>query len=202
MPWSLGSTRPIIHDAGRRNPSHTRSWDQEGCSRAPRAPGPCGPWRWRASVNTFPCGAFERRCNGPPTRTRHPMNVALWILQLVLAAVFAAHGWLFLSPPASVAVQMNASLPRWFQLFMGGAEIAAAAGLILPAVTRIQPQLVPAAGGGIILVMISATIWHLGRSEWSSAGITAVLLVIATLVTYQRWRVRPIPPREARSERR
>jgi putative oxidoreductase len=130
------------------------------------------------------------------------MNVILWILQLVLAGVFAAHGWLLLSPPASVAAQMNAALPRWFQLFLGVAEIAAAAGLILPAVTRMRPQLVPAAGGGIMLVMISATIWHLARSEWSSAGITALLLAIATVVTYQRWRVRPIPPRAATLDRR
>jgi hypothetical protein len=128
------------------------------------------------------------------------MNAALWILQLVLAAVFTAHGWLFLSPPASVAAQMDASLPRWFQLFMGVAEIAAAVGLTLPGITRIRPQLVPAAGGGVMLVLFSATLWHLARSEWSSAGITVVLLAIATLVTYQRWRVRPIPPREARSK--
>ena len=47
------------------------------------------------------------------------MNVVLWVLQVLLAIAFVAHGWLFLSPPAELVDQMNASLPRWFQLFLG-----------------------------------------------------------------------------------
>ena len=35
------------------------------------------------------------------------MNAFLWILQLLLAAAFLAHGLLFLSPPPEIAVQMN-----------------------------------------------------------------------------------------------
>ena len=35
------------------------------------------------------------------------MNVALWVLQGLLAAAFLAHGWLFLSPPANMVEQMN-----------------------------------------------------------------------------------------------
>ena len=31
------------------------------------------------------------------------MNIALWVLQVLLAAAFFAHGWLFLSPPPGVA---------------------------------------------------------------------------------------------------
>ena len=42
------------------------------------------------------------------------MNIVLWVLQVLLAAAFFAHGWLFLSPPAAIAEQMNATLPRWF----------------------------------------------------------------------------------------
>ena len=43
------------------------------------------------------------------------MNIVLWILQVLLAVAFFAHGLLFLSPPAEIAAQMNASLPRWFR---------------------------------------------------------------------------------------
>jgi uncharacterized membrane protein YphA (DoxX/SURF4 family) len=53
------------------------------------------------------------------------MNIVLWILQVLLALAFLAHGWLFLWPPPEIAVQMNASLPRWFQLFLGVAEVLA-----------------------------------------------------------------------------
>ena len=125
------------------------------------------------------------------------MNILLWILQVLLAVAFFAHGWLFLFPPASIVEQMNASLPRWFQLFVGVAEVAAAVGLTLPGLTRIQPRLVPMAGVGIMIVTISATVWHIIRSEGSSAVTTFVLLLIATFVTYMRSRVVPIRPRHA-----
>jgi putative oxidoreductase len=120
------------------------------------------------------------------------MNVALWVLQALLAAAFLAHGWLFLAPPPEIAAQMNASLPRWFQLFLGVAEVLAAVGLILPGLTRIMPWLVTWAAGGIMIVMVSATVYHLTRSEWSSAAITMLLLAIATFVAYMRHRVLPI----------
>ena len=69
------------------------------------------------------------------------MNIALWIVQVLLALAFLAHGWLFLSPPPEYVAQMNASLPRWFQLFLGVAEVLAGIGLTLPGLTRILPWL-------------------------------------------------------------
>lgn len=123
------------------------------------------------------------------------MTVLLWVLQSLLAAVFFAHGMLFLTPPADIAAQMNASLPRWFQVSLGWAEIAAAVGVTLPGATRILPWLVPLAAAGITIVMVSATIWHVVRGEISSAIVTLVLLIMATFVAYMRWRVHPIRPR-------
>jgi uncharacterized membrane protein YphA (DoxX/SURF4 family) len=43
------------------------------------------------------------------------MNIVIWILQVLLAIAFLAHGWLFVSPPAELVDQMNASLPRWLR---------------------------------------------------------------------------------------
>jgi putative oxidoreductase len=126
---------------------------------------------------------------------RDRMNMLLWVLQVLLALAFFAHGCLFLFPPAAVVDQMNASLPRWFQLFVGLAEILAAVGLTLPGFTRVQPWLVSCAAAGIMIVMISATIFHLSRGEVSSAVTTVVLLAMATFVAYMRWRVAPIQPR-------
>jgi uncharacterized membrane protein YphA (DoxX/SURF4 family) len=123
------------------------------------------------------------------------MNILLWVLQVLLALAFFAHGWMFLFPPAAIVDQMNASLPRWFQLSLGVAEILAAVGLTLPGVTRIQPWLVSCAAGGIMIVMICATIFHLMRGEYTSAMTTFMLLAMATYVAYMRWRVAPIRPR-------
>ena len=123
------------------------------------------------------------------------MNIWLWVLQVLLALAFLAHGWLFLTPPPEIAVQMNASLPRWFQLFLGIAEVLAAIGLTLPALTRILPSLVTWAAAGIMIVTASATVYHLTRGEFSSAATTVVLLALAAHLAYMRHRVLPIGAR-------
>ncbi len=123
------------------------------------------------------------------------MNILLWILQVLLAVAFLAHGIMFLAPPPEIAVQMDAILPRWFQLFLGVAEVLAAVGLTLPGLTRIRPELVPAAAVGVMIVTVSATVLHLVRSELSSAVITFVLFAMAAVVGHGRWRTHRIAPR-------
>ena len=126
------------------------------------------------------------------------MNITLWILQVLLALAFLAHGIMLLTPPPDIAVLMNAMLPRWFQVFLGVAEVLGAVGLTLPGLTRILPGLVFAAAVGIMIVLVSATALHLSRHELSSAATTFVLLLMATGVAYGRWRL-PIAPRRART---
>ncbi len=123
------------------------------------------------------------------------MNILLWVLQVLLAAAFAAHGVLFLAPPPELLVEMNKMLPTWFRLFLGVAEVLAAIGLILPGITRIMPRLVAFAAAGITTVMVSATVLHTMRGEISSAVTTSVLLAVATFVAYMRWKAKPILPR-------
>ena len=128
------------------------------------------------------------------------MNIALWVLQVLLAIAFFLHGLLFLAPPPEIAAMMNASLPRWFQLFLGVAEVLAAIGLTLPGVTRVMPWLVPCAAVGIMIVMVCATPYHIYRGDPISSAIsTFVLLIMASVVAYGRWRIAPIRPRAARA---
>ena len=123
------------------------------------------------------------------------MNTVLWILQALLAAAFFAHGWIMLFPPASLVEQMNASIAPAFRLFIGVAEVLAAIGLTLPGITRVMPWLVSWAAAGLMIVMVSATIFHVVRGEVSSAVTTLILLVLATVVAYMRSKVTPIAPR-------
>jgi hypothetical protein len=129
------------------------------------------------------------------------MNIFLWVLQVLLAAAFLAHGWLFLSPPAHLVEVMNASFTPAARIFLGVAEVMAAIGLTLPGITRILPWLISCAAAGIIIIMIGATIFHVMRGEVASAMTTAVLLVVATIVAYMRWKVKPIMPRHPALER-
>src|SRR3954462_11861511 len=99
------------------------------------------------------------------------MNILLWVLQVLLALAFFAHGAMLLFPPAAIVEQMNASFPRCFQLFLGIAELLAGIGLTIPGITRIQPRLVWWAAAGVMIVLMSATGYHLKRGEVSSAAI-------------------------------
>jgi len=126
-----------------------------------------------------------------PTRSR-AMTTIVWICQILLALVFLAHGIMLLVPPAAMAAQMNAALPRAFWLFLGIAEVAAAVGLTIPVFMRRYQWLIWWAAGGIMIVMISATIFHLMRGEISSAFVTAVLLCMATFVASTRRRDYPM----------
>jgi len=125
------------------------------------------------------------------------MNITLWILQVLLALAFLAHGLLFLFPPAEILVLMNELIPTWFRYFLGVVEILAAVGLTIPGLTRIQPRFVSLAAAGLMIVMVAATILHTNRGEVSSAITTAILFVLLTFVAYMRWKVMPIQPRSA-----
>ncbi len=123
------------------------------------------------------------------------MNILLSVLQALLAVAFLAHGCLFLFPPASMVEVMNASIQPAFRMFIGVAEVLAAVGLTVPGITRVQPWLISCAAAGLMIVMLSATIFHTIRGEISSAITTAILFVLLTFVAYMRWKVKPILPR-------
>lgn len=123
------------------------------------------------------------------------MNLTIWILQALLAAVFAAHGWMLLFPPPELLPIMNEQLGVAFRLFLGVAEIAGAIGVLLPSMTRRLPWLTPLAAACLAFVVASATVLHLFRNETGPAVTTSILFLLAAFVAYARWRVRPIPPR-------
>ena len=130
--------------------------------------------------------------NTGATSQSRALNIALWILQVLLAAAYVAHGWMMVSPPAELVAMINAQLEVGLRLFIGVAELLAAAGLILPGVTRILPRLTALAAAGLMIVMGSATVLHVFRGENESAITAAVLFILVTIVAYARWKVQPV----------
>ena len=123
------------------------------------------------------------------------MNIVLWVVQILLAAAFLAHGFMLLFPPATLVDLINEGMGRPLRFIIGISEVLAALGLTLPGITRIMPSLVAWAAAGLIPIMIGATVYHLQRNEISSAATTFVLLALTTFVAYMRWKVLPIRPR-------
>ena len=131
------------------------------------------------------------------------MNIALWMLQGILAIGFMFTGMTKLFMPIdSLAASMAwvETIPVWVVRFIGIAEIAGAVGLIVPAATRIMPVLTPIAAGGLALVLAMATGLHIARGEYPNIGITVIMLVLLIGLMWGRLRVEVIKPR-ARTHR-
>jgi uncharacterized membrane protein YphA (DoxX/SURF4 family) len=123
------------------------------------------------------------------------MNIALWIVQILLALAFAMAGIMKVTQPIDrLETRMGWVKdvgPRGVRL-IGSLEILGAIGLILPAVTGILPWLTPVAAVGFVLTMVGAMITHGRRGEYSGIGVNVVLLLLALFVVYGRFVIVPI----------
>lgn len=125
------------------------------------------------------------------------MNVALWIVQVLLAAEFIFSGVMkFVTPVEEMTKQMP--LPGWFLHFIGTAELLGALGVILPALTGILPWLTPLAAAGLVIVMIGACVVTLMIGGGVLVLIPLVTGILAALVAYGRWRLVPHGSRHGR----
>ena len=118
------------------------------------------------------------------------MNVALWIIQIVLAAAFLIAGTTKVLTPREKLRERMAWVDDFSQTsvrLIGTAEILGALGLILPGTTGIAPILTPIAAVGLVIIMIGAAITHVRRKEPAIVPVNIVLLVLAVIVAWGRF---------------
>jgi len=125
------------------------------------------------------------------------MNVALWIIQVLLAALFLFAGGMKLVLPLD-KLTGPVAIPGWFLRFIGVVEVLGAIGLILPALLRIRPDLTPLAAAGLVIIMIGATVIGLATGDVMMVLIPLLIGLLAAFVAYGRWRVAPLRPAPAR----
>jgi uncharacterized membrane protein YfcA len=118
------------------------------------------------------------------------MNIALWIIQVLLALLFLFGGGVKLVLPIEKLAGPIA-LPGLFLRFIGVCEVLGALGLILPGLLRIRPGLTPLAVGGLVIIMIGATVLSLTSGEVKSGLFPMVVGILAAFVAYSRWRLAP-----------
>jgi len=123
-------------------------------------------------------------------RERSTMNVALWIVQGLLAALFLFAGGAKLVLPLD-QMAGPVALPGWFLRFLGVAEVLGAFGLVLPGLLRIRPGLTPLAAAGLVIIMIGATVVTLVGGMVAVALMDLVVALLAAFVAYGRWRLAP-----------
>ena len=126
------------------------------------------------------------------------LRIALWIAQLLLAALFCGAGFAKVTTPLPELAQMlpyTADLPGGLVRFIGACEIAGGVGLVLPALFRILPILTPLAALGLTAIMVLATLFHVSRAEWSAIGMTIAIGAVAAFVAWGRLKKARIAPR-------
>ncbi|PRY74393.1 DoxX-like protein [Yoonia maritima] len=134
-----------------------------------------------------------------PVQSSKGWNIGLWVVQALLAAMFLMAGATKLMSGSAELVAMGMgwaeNAPLLLIKFIGLAEVAGALGLILPAATRIMPQLTKLAAVGLCVVMVLAAGVHIFRGEFEVVPVNAVLFALAALVVWGRANKAPIAPR-------
>lgn len=120
------------------------------------------------------------------------MNIALWIVQVLLALAFLAAGSMKATQPIGTLKKrmswVGHTTPTIVRV-VGILEILGAIGLILPAVTGILPWLVPIAALGLVLTMLGAIIVHIGLKENTQSMAPLILLLLAAFIAFGRFMV-------------
>jgi uncharacterized membrane protein YphA (DoxX/SURF4 family) len=119
------------------------------------------------------------------------VNLALWIIAIVLAVAFVASGLMKQFLPKDKLVTSGQG---WAQdisptniRLIGLAEILGAVGLVLSAAVHIAPILVPLAAVGLALVMVGAVVVHARRHEPMNVAVNVVLIALAVFVAWGRF---------------
>ncbi|HEY9773097.1 MAG TPA: DoxX family protein [Planktothrix sp.] len=129
--------------------------------------------------------------NESNSKSHKGLNIALWSGQILLAAMFGMAGFMKATQPIDHLAAMLpfvTQVPEGLVRFIGVAELAGAAGLILPVALRIVPVLTPLAASGLVVVMVLAAGFHISRGEIGNVPINFILGSIAAFVAWGRFR--------------
>jgi uncharacterized membrane protein YphA (DoxX/SURF4 family) len=119
------------------------------------------------------------------------MNISLWIIQGILAAMFTMAG---LTKSTQSKEKLEKQFP-WvsdFSMstvrFIGLSELLGAIGLIVPWLTGIVPILTPVSATGFCVIMVLATnIVHLKKNEYKGIALNIFIFLLAAFVAYGRF---------------
>nr|WP_319272083.1 DoxX family protein [uncultured Draconibacterium sp.] len=113
------------------------------------------------------------------------MNVALWIIQIIVAALFLTSGSLKLVLPKDNLIKVF----EWIEDFtepklrlIGAFEVLGGLGLFLPGVYSTLEILIPLAAIGLTIIMVLASFLHYRRDEKSNLIVNIVILLLLLLI--------------------
>jgi uncharacterized membrane protein YphA (DoxX/SURF4 family) len=132
------------------------------------------------------------------TTTSKPLQIGLWIAQVLIFAAFVLFGCMKLFMPIEKLAAMwvwPGAVPPWFLHLMGLIDIAGGLGILLPALTRIKPRLGVLAAACCVLLQICAIAFHTSRGEAQALPLNVILLALTAFILWGRGTKAPIAPR-------
>ncbi|GAB3805660.1 DoxX family protein [Micromonospora zhanjiangensis] len=116
----------------------------------------------------------------PTTTSGRKVNIALWALQVLLAAAFLlAACTKFIAYPDAVEAFDQIGLGVWFMYFIGAVELSGAVGLLVPALSGL-------AGLGLTALLAGAVVTQILLFDPVTVITPAAYLVPVTLVAWGR----------------
>lgn len=123
----------------------------------------------------------------PAVGTNRGLNIALWVLQVILALAFVGSGVMKLTgDEQSVLIFQEMGTDAWMPYLIGALEVLGAIGLLIPRLTRL-------AAFAFVALMVGAVISHL---IWGGPpALPIVLAVLAAVVAWGRTSAAPLGKR-------
>ena len=118
------------------------------------------------------------------------MNIALWIVQGLLAAMYGMAGVMktFQTSKAREQLPWAKNRSDGFIRFVGTSELLGALGLILPLLTGVLPWLTLLAAIGLTVIQLLAIFTeHLPKKEYNVLPVNILLLVLSIFILVGRW---------------
>ncbi|GLU48371.1 DoxX family protein [Nocardiopsis ansamitocini] len=137
-------------------------------------------------------GRLDRR--SPASRW---LDITLWGIQWILASVFVGGGaWKLITPVAQLAEVFPwvGETPLALLYVTSGLDILGGLGVLLPALTRVKPQLTALAALGCSALQVCAIAFHLFRGE-TDVAFNVVLALLSAFVVWGRRAGAPVMPR-------
>jgi hypothetical protein len=134
----------------------------------------------------------------PTAQPSKALNVALWIVQGLLALTFVGTAiWKVATPIPDLSAtmpwmgQVSPSFLYATALF----DLLGGLGVLLPSLTRIRPGLTVLGALGCAALMVGAIVFHISRGEAASTPFNFFLVALALFVAWGRRSRAPIAPR-------
>ena len=118
------------------------------------------------------------------------MNITLWIVQGILAAMFAMAGIMKSTQPIDKLAKTGpwaTRFPATTVRLIGVSELLGAIGIILPWLFNIAPVLTPLAASGLALIQLFALFHHAKHKEGKAIVFNIILMSMAAFVAFGRF---------------